>query len=302
MNERLPFLNSVQAGRALEMLCHLPDNCIDVTVTSPPYNKQDSTYGWLVRTDRYSHYKDRRLESEYQKWQVEVLNELYRVTKPGGSLFYNHKTRWVDGLMIHPLEWIMHTSWILRQEIIWDRTLAANVRGWRFWQIDERIYWLYRPINNHLVGQELKSCHAKMGSIWRIKPVSRNEKHPAAFPLELPLRAIFSMPGDGRKIILDPFCGTGTTLVAAKLLGHDYIGVDIAPDYVAHSRERLENYEVEQEQAKAEISKHVVKDSFRKRKERGTVTWPFAPSHINGQQEESTGRSEAGQVDGKCDT
>ena len=297
MSEQLPFLNSVQAGHALEILCHLPDNFIDVTVTSPPYNKQENTFGWLVRTDRYSHYQDSQPESAYQAWQVDVLDELYRVTRPGGSLFYNHKTRWVDGKMIHPLEWILRSSWNLRQEIIWDRSLAANVRGWRFWQVDERIYWLYKPVNNHLVGRELESRHAKMGSIWRMKPASRNKNHPAPFPLELPVRAIYSMPGEDRKVILDPFCGTGTTLVAAKLLGHDYIGIDIAPDYVAYSRERLENYEAEREQTEAEISKHVVKDPFRKRKERGTVTWPFAPPHMNGDREEHTDRSETKQAD-----
>ena len=294
MSEPLPFLNSVQVGRALDILYQLPDNCIDVTVTSPPYNKQESTFGWLVRTDRYSHYQDRQPESAYQAWQVDVLDELCRVTKPGGSLFYNHKTRWVDGKMFHPLEWILRSSWSLRQEIIWDRTLAANVRGWRFWQVDERIYWLYKPIDKHLVGQELESCHAKMGSIWRMKPVARNENHPAPFPLELPLRAIYSMPGVGRKAILDPFCGAGTTLVAAKLLGHDYFGVDIAPDYVSYSRERIENCEVEREEAEAEKNKHVVKDPFQNRKKRGTVKWPFAPPHVNGDREEHSDLFERG--------
>ena len=297
MSEKLPFLNSVQAARALTILDQLPENCIDVTVTSPPYNKQENTFGWLVRTDRYSNYQDRQLESKYQAWQADVLNELFRVTKPGGSLFYNHKTRWDSGRLIHPLEWIVRSSWNLRQEIIWDRTLAANVRGWRFWQVDERIYWLYKPIDNHLVGQELESCHAKMGSIWRMKPVARSENHPAPFPLELPMRAIYSMPGETRKVILDPFCGTGTTLVAAKLLGHDYIGIDIAPDYVAYSQERLENYEAEQERAEVEKGKHVVKDPFRKRKERGTVKWPFAPPHMNGQHEEHSDCSETMQTD-----
>ena len=85
MSEKLPFLNSVQTARALTILDRLPDNCIDVTVTSPPYNKQENTFGWLVRTDRYSHYQDRQLESKYQAWQADVLNELFRVTKPGGS-------------------------------------------------------------------------------------------------------------------------------------------------------------------------------------------------------------------------
>ena len=107
-------------------------------------------------------------EQDYQTWQINVLNELHRVTKFGGSVFYNHKLRWVDGEMFHPYEWLSKTNWRIKQEIIWDRTLAANVRGWRFWQIDERIYWLYKPKGNHLVGQELESRHAKMSSIWRI--------------------------------------------------------------------------------------------------------------------------------------
>lgn len=283
MKKQFLKLNDVYQGDALQLLSNLPDEYIDITVTSPPYNKQRNTYGWLVQTNRYSHYNDKMPETEYQNWQVEVLNELKRVTKPGGSLFYNHKVRWVDGKMIHPLEWMLKTEWDIRQEIIWDRSLAANVRGWRFWQVDERIYWLYKPIDNHLVGEELESRHAKMSSIWKMKPVPRTGNHPAPFPLELPVRAIYSMPSGTPKTILDPFCGMGTTLIAAKLLGHNFIGFDIAPDYVAYSKKRLETFENERQIADAEIQLHVVKDPFRKRKERGTVSWPFAPENSNGQ-------------------
>ncbi len=282
MRDLQEILNTVTAGDILDILREFPDEFIDLTVTSPPYNKQINTYGWLVRTNRYSHYNDKIPEEVYQEWQIEILNELYRVTKPGGSLFYNHKLRWSKGVMYHPFEWVSHSNWTIRQEIIWDRTLAANVRGWRFWQIDERIYWLYKPINGHLVGTELESRHAKMSSIWRLKPVPRNDEHPAAFPLELPLRIIYSMPGDSKKIVLDPFCGVGTTLVAAKLLAHDYIGIDVSPDYVNTSQKRLEAFEEEREIANIEIKLHVVKDPFRDRKERGTVNWPFAPENTNG--------------------
>jgi site-specific DNA-methyltransferase (adenine-specific) len=280
------ILDSVRAGEALEELKDFPTNSIDITVTSPPYNKWLNRYGWLVRTNRYSNFEDRMPEKDYQEWQVEILNELHRITKPGGSLFYNHKIRWSKGKLIHPYSWITQSQWDIRQEIIWDRTLAANVRGWRFWQIDERIYWLYKPIGNHLVGEELESRHAKMGSIWRFKPVPRNDNHPASFPLEIPLRIIYSMPGNQKKVVLDPFCGAGTTLVAARLLGHNYIGIDISPDYVDLARERLENYETEIEQAKEEIAIHVVKDPFKARKERGTVSWPFAPDDVTSQNED----------------
>lgn len=280
MRKMTEILDSVVVGTALEVLQTLQDECIDISVTSPPYNKQRSTSGWLVQTNRYSNFNDKMPENEYQQWQINILDELFRVTKPGGSLFYNHKLRWSHGDLLHPYEWILKSKWHTRQEMIWDRTLAANVRGWRFWQVDERIYWLYKPIGSHLVGEEIESRHAKMGSIWRFKPVPRQENHPAPFPLELPLRAIYSMVGDGKKVVLDPFCGTGTSLVAAKLLGHHFIGIDISPDYVEFARNRLENYEDERSLAQIEIDKHVVNDPFKDRKERGTVNWPFAPKDI----------------------
>lgn len=286
MRELKSILNSVLVGDALQQLQTIPDNSVDVTVTSPPYNKRNKSQGWLVDNKTYSHSNDQMPEKQYQSWQIKVLEELYRVTKPGGSVFYNHKIRWVKGKLLHPFSWVALTQWTMRQEIIWDRILAANVRGWRFWQVDERIYWLYKPINNHLVGQELESNHAKVSSIWRIRPVPRMKCHPAPFPLEIPVRAIYSMPGIQRKVVLDPFCGTGTTLVAAKLLGHQYLGIDLSPDYARYTYDRLENSAEEEEVFEKEIARHVVADPFSARKERGTVTWPYGPSETDDESDE----------------
>ncbi len=277
MSNLKSLLDTVVVGDVLEVLQQIPGNFIDITVTSPPYNKRNRTQGWLVSNEAYTHFKDYMPEDEYQAWQTKVLNELFRVTKPGGSTFYNHKIRWNHGKLIHPYAWVSESTWTVRQEIIWNRTLAANVRGWRFWQVDERIYWLYKPIGTHLVGHELESRHAKLTSIWQFKPVPRNPSHPAPFPLELPLRAIYSMEGNAKKIVLDPFCGTGTTLVAAKILGHHYIGIDISPIYVEYAQERLKNWENEKPKAEEELERHIVNDPFADRKKRGTVNWPFGP-------------------------
>jgi modification methylase len=270
-----PPLDEVIVGDVLKELQKLPDSFVDVTVTSPPYNKRKKISGWLISNKAYSDFDDYMPEEKYQEWQVNVLNELLRVTKPGGSLFYNHKIRWEQGNLIHPYTWVSESNWVLRQEIIWDRILAGNIRGWRFWQVDERIYWLYKPIGKHLVGAELESRHAKVSSIWQFKPVERTDSHPSPFPIELPIRAIYSMPGESKKVILDPFCGTGTTLVAAKILDHNFIGIDISPTYVEYTKERLENWESEKWQAEVEKKKHVVKVSFEERKRRGKVNWPF---------------------------
>ncbi len=272
-----PLIDQIIQGDVLDVLRRIPDNCIDVGVTSPPYNKGEDQKGWLVDRVKYKGATDKRSEKEYQAWQVEVLNEIWRITKPGGSFFYNHKLRWRQGEMFHPYEWISRTKWVVRQELIWDRMIAANLRGWRFWQVDERIYWLYKPIGNHKVGEELKSRHALLTSIWRFPP-ERDNLHPAPFPLELPLRAIYSiMDEEQGGIVLDPFAGSGTTLVAAKILGHHYIGIEISPDYVQMAQNRLSNVQKEMSRAQKEISKHQVKRTFKQRKAEGSFTGRYGP-------------------------
>lgn len=282
------YLDKVIVGDVLDILRALPDGCIDVSVTSPPYNKKENKKGWLVTNVQYAHSSDRMPETQYQAWQLQVLNEVFRVTKPGGSFFYNHKIRWENGILLHPYAWVSQSLWTLRQEIIWDRMIAANIRGWRFWQVDERIYWLYKPTEGHRIGKELESRHALLTSIWRFPPEQDNP-HPAPFPLELPLRAIYSILGDERdKIVLDPFCGTGTTLVAAKILGHHYIGIDISPIYVTFAKERLANWQREVPKAREELALHVVSKTFAERKRRGEFTGRYGPRHSKRKEEQPT--------------
>jgi modification methylase len=253
----------------LTALKKIPDNHVDLGVTSPPYNKQENKKGWLVANVKYDTATDKKLETIYQKEQIAVLNELYRLIKPGGSFFYNHKIRWEKGIMLHPFTWLAKTNWNVRQEIIWDRSIAANIRGWRFWQVEERIYWLYKPEpQKSLIGKELQSKHALCTSIWRIRPENKN-RHPAAFPLEIPARCIYSVMDNTKGIIIDPYCGSGTTLVAAKLLGHDYIGIDISPQYIALSKKRLKNAILEKPKIDQELALHFVKETFKQRKQRG---------------------------------
>jgi len=263
------FLDKVIYGDTLEVLKQLPNDSIDMGVTSPPYNKRENKKGWLVNKVVYKGASDNLPEDEYQKIQINILNELYRVIKPGGSFFYNHKIRWERGIMLHPMDWLRKTKWTIRQEIIWDRMIAANIRGWRFWQVEERIYWLYKPKDNNIIGEELKSKHALLTSIWRFPP-ENNNPHPAPFPLALPLRAIYSIMDDKKSgIIIDPYCGSGTTLMAAKILENHYIGIDISDNYVKYAKKRLQNYKTEIPKAKEELLKHKVTKTFKERKEKG---------------------------------
>lgn len=265
----ITYKNKILLGDVLLILKDIPSKTINLGITSPPYNKQEKNNGELVSHVIYKDFKDKLLESEYQQLQVNVLNEIYRITKPGGSFFYNHKIRWSKGNMFHPIDWLRKTKWTIKQEIIWDRTIAGNIRGWRFWQVEERIYWLYKPIKNNKIGKELLSKDAKLTSIWKAVP-EKNNPHPAPFPLWLPARIIISLMRENDKgLILDPYVGSGTTCVAAKLLGFNFLGIDISKTYVDYTIKRLKNCHTEVDKINKEKSLHNVIKTFSDRKKNG---------------------------------
>ena len=216
----------------LSVLKNFSDNMFDVVITSPPYNKQHIG-GKLVGKVIYDNVFDNMPEAKYQKWQKNVLNECYRVSN---QCFYNHKVRYVNYKAIHPMEWILKTNWILNQEIVWNRQITGNIRGWRLWNIDERIYWLTKNKT-----PELPQKVAQYTSVWNIPPERKNE-HPAPFPIEIPKRCIDISSADS---VLDPFAGSGTTLMATlldksrKIMA---IGIEKSERYCEMIAKRVENF------------------------------------------------------------
>lgn len=260
-------INTIIVDEILTAVKFLPNDYIDLSITSPPYNKKEKVNkGWLVKEVIYEDTDDCLPEDQYQLQQIDVLNEMHRITKPNGHFFYNHKIRWEQGKMIHPIEWIIKSKWNIRQEIIWNRTIASNIRGWRFWQVEERIYWLQKENG---VGKELESKDARLTSIWNIVPESNKKiDHPTPFPLQLPARIILSiLKKEG--IVFDPYCGSGTSLVAAKLLGHDYLGVEKSQKYVDSALKRLERCNEELHVIEEEKSLHVIEKTYKERKIEG---------------------------------
>lgn len=283
------YLNRIIQGDALAILRHLPSEIADIGVTSPPYNKGENKKGWLVKNVTYSGVTDKLPEDLYQKNQIVVLDEIFRITRPGGSFFYNHKVRWERGKMLHPIDWLKKTKWAIRQEIVWDRMIAANIRGWRFWQIEERVYWLYKPKGGDSIGEELKSRHALLTSIWRFSPERRNP-HPAPFPLALPLRVIYSIMDERKGVVIDPYCGSGTTLVAAKVLGHNFIGIEMSQEYIKLAQGRIRNYRSEIQLVNEEIAKHTVVKTFRERKKNGEFTGRYSKRNVQTENKQTYAR------------
>lgn len=216
----------------------LDDASVNLIITSPPYNLGHERWpmGGEGRQERDEGigYDDSKPEDEYQSWQIDVFNELYRVAAEGASFFYNHKVRQNDGEIIHPMDWLRSggNPWTVRQEIIWDRTSTHNHSPQIFWPHDERIYWLTKG------DPELPEDGVGMESIWKFHGPRSNTDHPAPFPDELPRRCIEAVACDG-DVILDPFGGSMTTCEVAAKLGYESIGVDINEEYVEAAKRRL---------------------------------------------------------------
>lgn len=259
-------VNQITKGDVLEVLQSIDSNTIHCGVTSPPYNKK-KVGGGIFRKVEYENFDDDLPEDEYQSKQISILNELERVMIPGGSFFYNHKVRYYKGMMIHPIQFLSKTNWHIRQELVWNKMSAVEVSGYRFFQTEERIYWLYKP-NNKVTGERLEGRDAKMNSVWEIS-ADRKNPHPAPFPLTIPLRCIMSVMRNVEEgIVIDPYMGSGTTAIAASLLGHNYIGIDNSQEYIDMAHDRIAEYNDPNNRKILEDEEklHVVKKTYQQRK------------------------------------
>jgi len=217
-------------------------NSIDTIIFSPPYNKKGlrggtrtSTNIWTGSNIDYAVYDDNMPEEQYQEWQIEIVNECYRIIKPTGSIFYQHKIRNWDRKGIHPMRWLAKTQAQFYQEIIWHRrsTMAMDERY--LFSTTERIYWFCKD-KPAVYKQQVPEIYRS--DVWDIAP-ARNNKHPAPFPQQLAENCILltTKPGD---CVYDPFAGSGTTLAAAKQLGRISIGTDIDAAYITLAHARLQ--------------------------------------------------------------
>lgn len=234
------FVNKIICGDCLEVMKEIPDECVDLIVTSPPYNnwrnrrtqKKRENY-WKRTNIIYGNFDDKMPDDDYMEWQIRVINECMRLLKSTGTMCYNHKDRICDFRVLSPLRWIIKTDAIIRQRVTWDRGGMQAHNPVRFYRVEEDIYILGKQAKGFKWNKE---C-AKYLSIWKINPSPRME-HPASFPEELVARCIkaFTSSND---IILDSFMGSGATVQVAKDLKRNFIGIEINPDYCKIAEERL---------------------------------------------------------------
>ena len=230
-------------NKSAEKMDDLIDNCISLTVTSPPYN-----VGKL---------SDNNLSDEdYWKLMRQCFKEVYRVTESGGRLVLN-----VANLGRKPYipfsnmftDLMLDLGFLMRGEIIWQKSKGANANfAWGSWLSasnpvirDIHEYCLVFSKEGMSKGSKGKSTIEKDEfmestlSIWNINPArAKKIGHPAPFPVELAERFI-NLYSYEKDLILDPFIGSGTTALAASKLKRNYIGYEVNAEYCKLAEKRL---------------------------------------------------------------
>lgn len=255
--------NSIICGDNVEVLKSFPDECVDLTVTSPPY--------------------DNLREYNGATWDFRGLSlELYRVTARGGVVVWIVGDATIGGsetgTSFRQALRFMEIGFRLHDTMIYEKSgtpYPASDKSTRYSQAFEYMFVFSKgkPKTHNLIKDKpnrwagaqsfgVSSSRGKDGvlrkrgkivvaesgyrtNIWRVRCghgySTKDEiayKHPAIFPEALARDQIIAWSNEG-DLVLDPFCGSGTTLKMAKVLRRDYIGIDICEEYCKIAEERL---------------------------------------------------------------
>lgn len=259
-------------GDSLEHMRHMPDNSIDLIITSPPYaDARKTTYGGVA-------------VNEYVEWFLPFSKEMLRILKPTGSFILNIKEKVVKGerhtYVMELVIALRKQGWLFTEEYMWHKTTTTPGK-WpnRFRDLWEHLYhftkqrkftmnqdavkvpigdWSKTRLKNLSETDRRRdnsrsgSSYGKNVSNWVGKETvypgnvlhgsseTRNTGHPAAFPVWLPewFIKLFTNPGDS---VYDPFLGSGATALAAIRNGRAAYGSELLEDYLDIARSRCES-------------------------------------------------------------
>ena len=254
-------LNKIYLGDSEALLKELPDDYVDLVVTSPPY---DNLRKYNGVGDTWNHEKFKK-----------IANELERVLKQGGIIVWNVNDKTEGGSETgtsfrQALYFMDECGLRLNDTMIWLKSNPMpQVKQPRYNQVFEYMFVFskgapktFNPIMVpcKCAGQDYDSTCKNMGgesgrtkkhfkinkekvddNVWKFAIAQNHSPNPAVYPLELPKRHILSWTNEG-DIILDPFIGSGTTAFAAMELGRNFIGFEMNEEYFNWANEKIEEF------------------------------------------------------------
>lgn len=245
-------------GDCLDSLATLDAASIDVTVCSPPYNLGV----------HYHSYDDRKPRDVYLAWMRTVGQAIKRVLKPDGSYFLNVGSTNVDPWLAMDVANALRDIFVLQNHIIWVKSISVAddtvghfkpITSRRFLNQNHESIFHFTvngdvPVDRLAIGVPFKDKtnitrrhHAQdkrcAGNVWLVTyetVQSKAEKfhHPSSYPVTLVEKCI-KLHGSHDLTVLDPFLGTGASIVAAERLGHRGIGIEIDRQYAESACMRL---------------------------------------------------------------
>ena len=223
------IIDTIICGDCLEVMADWPGGCVDdgMIITDPPYNVGK----------KYAKWNDSLPEDKYIDFYKKTFTELFRVLRRG-YLYVTCTTR--QKYIVKPF--LEDIGWEFVQDLVWFRPNFCG--GTRLIELP----WstMHEPALMFKKGKRLKMLNEVRGvntyDVFTYPSPQRNWKketrqHICQKPLGLYVHWISRTPGN---FILDPFCGSGTTCVAAKMLGRHYIGIDISEEYCETARKKIE--------------------------------------------------------------
>ncbi|MCL2014714.1 MAG: site-specific DNA-methyltransferase [Defluviitaleaceae bacterium] len=247
--------SAIYNENCLEILGNISDNSVDMIFADPPYMLSNDGFscknGKRVSVNKGNWDKSKGFDDDmifHNAW----ISECHRVLKPSGTI-------WISGTYhsIYQCGYLLQKNkFHILNDIAWFKPNAAPNLSCRFFTAShETIIWArkdkkakhtfnYEEMKNgSFPDDKLKVPDKQMRSVWSITAPKNSEKkhgkHPTQKPLDLLKRIVLASTNEN-DIVIDPFCGSGTTGVACKILGNRlFIGMEIDENYCEVAKKRL---------------------------------------------------------------
>jgi len=239
-------INKIYNENCLDTLQRIPDNSIDLVITSPPYNMnlriRNGKYcsRQIVKefSTKYEGFDDNIPIDEFYEFHLNVLKELLRTSS---IIFYNIQV--VTGSKRAFFKIIGELSDYLKDIIVWDKGYAQPAMAQKV--VNRRTELILVFDAKNAISRQFEKANFQRGTLDDIWEIKRGKKiadsHAAVFP-EMLVKTIienFSNPND---LVYDPFMGTGTTAFVAKKLNRNYIGSERNKKYFDVISQRMEDF------------------------------------------------------------